>query len=69
MRCLLCYNNLMHALNLNTKEIKRLITYYKTYGITTFKKHVDLNHVIIVKKKEAINGRIKGTLERQPANK
>jgi hypothetical protein len=59
----------MHALNLNTKEIKRLITYYKTYGITTFKKHVDLNHVIIVKKKEAINGRIKGTLERQPANK
>jgi hypothetical protein len=22
MRCLLCYNNLMHTVNLNTKEIK-----------------------------------------------
>ncbi len=59
MRCLLCYNNLMHAINLNTKEIKGFITYHKTCGITTFKKHVDVDHAIIVKKMEAINGHIK----------
>jgi len=44
MRCLFCYNNPMHALNLNTKERKILITYYKTYGISTLKKHVDNDH-------------------------
>jgi hypothetical protein len=35
MRCLLCYNSLVHAFNPNTKERKWFITYYKTYGITT----------------------------------
>jgi hypothetical protein len=49
MRCLFCYNNPMHALNLNTKERKLLITYYKTYGISTLKKHVDNDHATIVK--------------------
>jgi hypothetical protein len=49
----------MHAINLNTKEIKGFITYHKTCGITTFKKHVDVDHAIIVKKMEAINGHIK----------
>jgi hypothetical protein len=39
----------MHALNLNTKERKMLITYYKTYGISTLKKHVDNDHATIVK--------------------
>jgi hypothetical protein len=28
---------------------KWLITYYKTYGITTLKKHMHVNHFIIVK--------------------
>ncbi len=36
MRCLFCYNSPMHALNPNKKERKMLITYYKTYGISTF---------------------------------
>ncbi len=42
----------MHAFNQNTKERKGLITYYTTYGITTLKKHVDSDHVTIVKKNE-----------------
>ncbi len=45
MRCLLCYNNLVHARNPNIKKRKGLITYYKTYVITTLKKHVDSDHV------------------------
>jgi len=31
------------------KKRKVLKTYYKTYEITTLKKHVDTNHVLIVK--------------------
>jgi hypothetical protein len=43
--------------NLSTKERKKLITYYKTYGITSLKKHVDVDLVVIVKKiEEEING-------------
>jgi hypothetical protein len=40
IRCLLFYNSLVHVLNPNTKKRKRkkLLTYYKTYGITTLKK-------------------------------
>jgi hypothetical protein len=46
----------MHALNPNRKERKMLITYYKTYGISTLKKHVDNYHPTIVKKiEEEIN--------------
>jgi hypothetical protein len=34
------------------------------------KKHVDVNHVVIIKKiKEEVNGSIKGTLKKQLANK
>jgi hypothetical protein len=30
MKCILCYNSVMNALNPSTKECKGLITYYKT---------------------------------------
>ncbi len=51
----------MYALNPNTKERKKLLTYFKTYGITTGKKHVDCDHAIIVKKfKEEVNFVVKG---------
>jgi hypothetical protein len=54
------------VLNLSTKERNKLITYYKTYGVTSLKKHVDANLVVIVKKiEEEANGPIKGTLKRQ----
>ncbi len=45
MRCLLYYNNLVHARNPNIKKRKGLITYYKTYVIMTLEKHVDSDHV------------------------
>ncbi len=57
MRCLLCYNNLMHTVNLNTKEIKWLITYYKTCGCRSCYNCL-----------EAIHDQIR-TFERQPTNK
>jgi hypothetical protein len=56
MRCLFCYNNPLHVFNPSTKERNGLITNYKTYGITTLKKHGNGNHVIIVKKIEEVNG-------------
>jgi hypothetical protein len=60
----------MHVPNLNTKKRKGLIAYYKTYGITTLKKNVDGNHVMIVKKIELeLNGLIKRTLEKQLTKK
>jgi hypothetical protein len=60
----------MHALIPNTKKRKGFITYYKTYGITTLKKHVDGDHVVIVKKiEETINALIKATFEKQPQKK
>jgi hypothetical protein len=66
MRCLLCYNSLIHVISLNTKERKWLITYYKTYGIIVLKKHADNDHAIIVKKfKEEINVLTRGPFETQ----
>jgi hypothetical protein len=49
------------------KKKKGVITYYKTYGITTLKKHVDADHFLIFKKyKEEINGSIIEILGKQP---
>jgi hypothetical protein len=40
---------------------KNLMTYYKTYGIIAFKKHVNANHDIIVKKfEEKVNEKKNG---------
>ncbi len=49
MICIFCYVNLMNNSNPNIKDTKCLITYYKTYGITGLKKHVDADHAIIAK--------------------
>ncbi len=48
MRCILCYDSAVNIPNARTKEIKGLIIYYKTCGIIALKKHVDVNHSIIV---------------------
>jgi hypothetical protein len=70
MRCILCYDNAINILNPRIKERKGLITYYKTYGITIFKKHVDANHSIIAKKFEKeINNEIIANVERLPIKK
>jgi hypothetical protein len=52
MRCIMCYDNVVNIPNWKTKERRGLITYYKTYGITTLKKHVNANHFAIAKKFE-----------------
>ncbi len=63
--CILCYNNDVNVHNLRTKKRKGLIKYYKTYGITTLKKHVDVNqHDIIAKFEREMNSPMKGILKR-----
>jgi hypothetical protein len=70
MRCILCYHNAINILNPRTKQRKGLITYYKTYGITALKKHVDVNHYVIVKKfEEEIDNEIIKNVERQHVKK
>ncbi len=70
MRCILCYDNAINISNPRTKERKGLITYYKNYGITTFKKHVDAYHFIIAKKfEEKINNEVIRSVEKQPMKK
>jgi len=60
----------MHALNPNTKERKIFITYYKTYDISTLKKHVDNDHATIAKNfEEEINVLRRGPIERQLTKK
>jgi hypothetical protein len=54
----------MREFNPSIKESKGLITYYKTYRITTLRKHVDANHFIMLTKiEEGVNSAIKGIVE------
>jgi hypothetical protein len=62
-------NNLVDAFNLVRIQAKKGIkSYYKTNTTTTLEKHVDVNHVVIVKKFEEIS-LLKGVLERQLTKK
>ncbi len=66
MSCLFCYKSPVNVFKLSTIERNRLITHYKSYGITSLKKHVDANLVVIVKKnEEEVNGPIRGNFKRQ----
>jgi len=70
MCCNLCYQELVIGINSRTQARKGLISYYKTNGITSLKKHVDAKHTIIVKLfEEKINSLLKGKEEKQPAKK
>jgi len=70
MRCILCYDDAVNIPNARTKERKGLITCYKTYDINVLKKHVDVDHFIIVKKfEEEINNEIISSVERQRTKK
>ncbi len=70
MRCIMCYIDTINVFNPRTKERKGLITYHKTYGITTSKKNVDVDHSIIAKNIEGkINNVIIKNVERQPTKK
>jgi hypothetical protein len=60
----MCYDNVINIPNSRTKERRGLITYYKTYGITALKKHVDANHYVIAKKfQKEINNEITKNLK------
>jgi len=52
MHCIICYQTFVCGINLIIQIRKGLISCYKTYGITSFKKHVDANHMLIAKKFE-----------------
>jgi hypothetical protein len=63
MVCILCYNILVIVINPKT-QTRRFKSYYKTNGITTLRKHVDVKHSIIAKKfEEKVNGLKKGCLK------
>jgi len=49
MRYILCYQELVIKINSKTQARKGLIFYYKTNGITSQKKHVDVEHIVITK--------------------
>jgi len=69
MRFHLCYKT--HVLyNPRTKLRKGLISYYKTNGILTLKKHVDGKHNLLAKKlDEEVNNLVRTQGERQPTKK
>jgi len=66
----LCYQKLVIGINSKTQARKGLISYYKTNGITSLKKHVDVIHIIIVKMfEEEVNSLLKRKEEKQPTKK
>jgi hypothetical protein len=46
MKCIICHNNYVghEILAMHTKCKKKMITYHKINGITTMRKHVDVDH-------------------------
>jgi hypothetical protein len=48
MHCISYYNIPINASNLRTQARKGLISHHNTNGITSFKKHVNANHVVLV---------------------
>jgi hypothetical protein len=69
MRCHSCYKT--HVLyNPRTKLRKGLISYYKTNGISTLKKHVDVEHNLLAKKlNEEVNSLMRSQVEKQLVKK
>jgi len=61
MHCMFYYNSPIDAYNLvKTQTRKQIISYYKTNGIMTLKKHMVVDHVMIPKKfEEEINNLVK----------
>jgi hypothetical protein len=63
------YNGLVDAFNLVKIQAKKGIkSYYKTNIVTSLEKHVDVDHVVIVKKFEEIS-LLRGALERKLTKK
>jgi len=49
MHCILCHKNPVNATNLKTQVKCELISYFKTNGISSLKKHVNANHGLVAK--------------------
>jgi hypothetical protein len=69
MCCILCYNRLVgHAiLEQKIKLKKGFVSYFKSNGIITLTKYVDVNHGLIVKNFEEKMNKLKSPFERQLA--
>jgi hypothetical protein len=68
MCCILCHQKLVIGINPRTQVRKILIFYYKTNGVTSLKRHVDANHILITKMFEKeVNFFLKRKKERQLA--
>jgi len=50
MWCHVCYNNQITITNSITQLKKGIISYFKNNGITTLKKHMDFDYVVLPKK-------------------
>ncbi len=69
MKYHLCSKTLV-LYNLRTKLRKGLISYYKTNGISTLKKHADVEHSLLAKTLgEEVNNLMKTQVEKQPTTK
>ncbi len=69
MRYHLCSKTLV-LYNLRTKLRKGLISYYKTNGILTLKKHADAKHILLAKELDKeVNNSVKIQVERQRTKK
>jgi hypothetical protein len=68
MRCILCFQKLVLGINPRTQVRKGLIFYYKTNGIISLKKHVDVDHSVIAQMfEEEVNNILKRSEEKQPS--
>jgi len=70
MDYILCYQNLVIGINLTTQMRKGLNFYYKTNGITSLKKHVDVDHSFIAQMfEEEMNSLLRRIKKRQSSKK
>jgi hypothetical protein len=69
MQCIICHNNPILNVNLKTQARKWLIIYNSSNGITTLRKHVNSNHLNILKKFEKKYHYLLRENERQPPKK
>ncbi len=67
MGCFLCYKNTIDSFKSQNILRKCIITScYEVNGITTLKKHVDVDHLITAKNFEEVYNLSRGNVERQP---
>jgi hypothetical protein len=59
MCCILYYNSPINAFSPRTHARKGSISYNKTNGVTTFNKHVNVDHDIITKNIMEVNSSLK----------